>query len=250
MTVPPTAAALITGAGSGIGAAVAVRLARRGVRVALLGRTESRLEATAREIRQSQSADVIVIAAHQEQESDVNRAADAVTEAFGGIDILVNNAAIYEAGTVAETSTDSWDHILEVNLRGPFLLTRRFLPQMRERGGGVIINVASTLAERPLAGYAAYSTSKAALLALTRCVALEEATHGIRSVAICPGVVDTPIHGTEEERREAMHRMAAFHPLGRVGTADEVARWIDRLASADASWITGTVFTIDGGVSL
>ena len=246
----PTAAALITGAGSGIGAAVAGRLARRGVRVALLGRTESRLEATAREIRQSPGADVIVIAAHQERESDVDRAADAIIKAFGGIDILVNNAAVYEAGTVAETSTDSWDHILEVNLRGPFLLTRRFLPQMRGRGGGVIINVASTLAQRPLAGYAAYSTSKAALLALTRCVALEEASHGIRSVAVCPGVVDTPIHGTEEERRESMHRMAAFHPLGRVGTAAEVARWIDRLASTDASWITGTVFTIDGGDSL
>ncbi len=249
MTAPEGRVALVTGGGSGIGAATARRLAGRGMRVALMGRTRSRLERTAEDITAAGSPSPLVVEGHQEDEESVRAAVTQVRETFGAIDVLFNNAATYEPGTTCEAPLESWDRTLAINVRGPLLLARAVVPLMRERGGGVIVNNASTLGLRPIAGFAAYSVSKAALISLTRCLALEEAKHRIRVLAICPGVVDTPIHD-RPDREAFLSDVASLHPLGRVGTADEVAALVDYLVADDASWMTGSVITIDGGISL
>jgi NAD(P)-dependent dehydrogenase (short-subunit alcohol dehydrogenase family) len=138
-----------------------------------------------------------------------------------------------------------------VNLRGPVLLAREVIPLQRRQGSGVIVNNASTLGLKPVPGVAAYAVSKAALIMLTRCLALEEAPHGIRALAICPGVVDTPIHEVPGGKNAAfLDEMGKLHPLGRVGTADEVAALVEFLVGPEASWMTGSVVTIDGGISI
>jgi NAD(P)-dependent dehydrogenase (short-subunit alcohol dehydrogenase family) len=141
-----------------------------------------------------------------------------------------------------------------VNLRGPFLLTREVLPVMRRQASGVVINNSSTLGLRPIPGTAPYCVAKAALIMLTRATAQEEAQHGIRVAAVCPGVVDTPIHrqrfGGEQPPAEFLEEMGRLHPLGRVGRPEEVAELVLFLASDSSSWTTGAIVTIDGGISL
>lgn len=244
--------ALVTGAGSGIGRSAACALAREGARVALLGRSTSKLTATAREITEQQA---IVVTAHHERPEDASRAIERTIEAFGHLDILVNNAGEYRPGTVADTTPEEWGRGLDVNLTGPFLLTRAALPHLRQAGGGVIVNVASTLGLKPVPGAATYSVAKAGLVMLTQATAIEEARHGIRALAVCPGVVDTPIH--ENRRGEPpgdhatfLEQMATLHPLGRVGRPDEIAELILFLASDASAWTTGSVVPIDGGISL
>lgn len=243
-----TPVALITGGGSGIGAATARQMAHAGFRVALLGRTRARLERVAGEIRDGGHPEPLVIPCRQELEAEAELAVSLTHEAHGRLDVLVNNAAIFEPGAVRDATAEHWSTMLAINLQGPVFLSRAALPFLEETRG-VIVNVSSTLGERPVAGYAAYSASKAALISLTRSLALEEASRGIRAVAICPGVVDTPIHG-DEGRPEKMAAMAEMHPLGRVGTPDEVAGLVLHLCGEHSRWITGSVFTIDGGISL
>ena len=134
-------------------------------------------------------------------------------------------------------------------------MTREALPLLRENGGGVIINNASTLGLRPVPGSAAYCVAKAGLVMLSRACAIEEAGNGVRSLAICPGVVDTPIHrnrggGPNDSASDFLQAAAGMHPLGRVGTSDEVASLVLFLASDESSWTTGSVITVDGGISL
>ena len=245
-----TRTALITGGGSGIGAAVAQRLSAQGVRVAIIGRTREKLEAVADSIAENGHDKPLILPADQSNESEVTEAVGRTVEAFGSIDFLFNNAAVYEQGTTCDATLESWDRTLSINVRGPVLLCRAVVPVQRRQQFGVIVNNSSTLGIKPLGGYSAYSVSKAALLTLTRCLALEEAANGIRVLAICPGVVDTPIHGSSEESKEFLEKIAKFHPLGRNGTADEVARLVEYLASDNASWMTGSVISIDGGIAL
>ena len=246
-----TRTALITGGGSGIGAAFARRMARRGIRCAILGRNADKLERTAAEIGTEEGLTPLVVPADQQDEAAVRSAVDQVADAFGRIDIVFNNAAIYDFATAAGASMDLWDKTMAVNFRGPLLVARAVLPLQRELRSGVIINNASTLGFRTVPGVAPYACSKAALIMLTQCLALEEAEHGIRVLAICPGVVDTPIHTAEgTDREELFAKMAAIHPLQRVGTPDEVAALAEHLAGDDATWMTGSIITIDGGVSL
>lgn len=243
--------ALITGGGSGIGAATAERFGRAGVRVAILGRDESKLVSTAEAVRKESGAAPLVVPADQKDDTAVKEAVARVVKEFGRIDILVNNAAVYELGGAADSSMEHWDRIMDINFRGALLVTREVLACQREQGSGVIVNVASTLGFRTIPGVAAYACSKSALLMLTQCLALEEAQHGIRIVAVCPGFVDTPIHTVQgEERDRLLERMAELHPLNRVGTSDEVAAMIEYLSNDDARWMTGSVVTIDGGISL
>lgn len=244
--------ALVTGAGSGIGLAATRRLVDAGARVTLLGRTRSKLEEATAELPNDKT--LIAIAQH-EKPSEVESAIDATVERFGALDIVVNNAGEYTRGTVSETSTADWEHGLAVNLTGPFLLTRAALPHLRRSArGGVIINVASTLALQPIPGATSYCVAKAGLVMLTRATALEEASHGVRAVVICPGVVDTPIHHNPKNdatgHARFLEEMGKLHPLGRVGTVDEVAQLILFLASDASSWTTGSVIPIDGGISL
>jgi len=235
--------ALISGGGSGIGRAVASRFVGEGGRVAIIGRTPRKLEAVAAGLP---DGSVLVLAGDH---SDAEFAAGAVArtvELFGGIDLLFNNAGVYPAGGVAECRREVWEETLAINLTGPFLLTREALPVLRRQGRGVIINNASTLGLRPIPGRAAYCVSKAGLVMLTQAIALEEARNGIRANVLCPGVVDTPILDAASSRAE----LASLHPLGRIGTVEEVASAVLFLASDESRWTTGAVVTVDGGISL
>ena len=239
--------ALVSGAGSGIGRAVAEGLAREGASVALLGRTRSKLEETAERLPPKRS---LVIEGMHEDPLDAARAVRSTVEAFGGLDVLVNNAGVFIGGTAAGTTDEDWRLAL-ANLTGPFLLTREALPPLRRRRGS-IVNVGSTLGSRPIPGALPYAVSKAGLAMLTIATALEEAPNRVRVNAVAPGIVDTPI--LQRRSREAaeisdyLEEMGRLHPLGRVGKPEEVAAAIIFLASEDSAWTTGAVLPVDGGI--
>lgn len=243
--------ALVSGGGSGIGRATARAFARDGARVALLGRSEARLKETAEEMPEGHA---LLVTGHQERPSDARSAVEKTVETWGRLDILVNNAGEYRPGTLAETTPEEWTHGLEVNLSGPFLLTQAALPHLRRSGSGVVVNVSSTLGLRPVPGVLAYSVAKAGLVMLTQATAIEEAPHGVRAVAICPGVVDTPIHRKRlddaREHEKFLEEAGTLHPLGRVGRPEEIAELILFLASDASAWTTGSIIPIDGGISL
>jgi len=235
---------LVTGGGSGIGAATARLMAGRGGRVALVGRTASKLEAVRDEIEKEGGTALVLPADLFDPQAPAQVVEEAARE-LGGLDVVVNNAALYRAESVARMSLQDWQMHFDLNLRAPFLLCQAAHPWLKSSGRGVVVNVLSTLAQRPVPGVAAYSASKAALWSLTQTLALEWAGDGIRSVAVSPGVVDTPIH----EGRD-LTEMAAMHPLGRVGTAQEIAAAILYLACDASAWTTGSVLTVDGGIHL
>ncbi len=237
--------ALITGAGSGIGRATALRFAAEGGRVALLGRSAEKLEAVADELGRDRAR---VFPAHHEDSAAVRDVLAAIGSEWGRLDFVFNNAGTYLPRRAADTSDAEWNEAIASNLTGPFVVTRECLPLLRADGGGAIVNNASTLALAPIPESSAYSVAKAGLLMLTRATALEEAQHGVRVLAICPGVVDTPIHSVRGEG--FIDEAGGLHPLGRVGTPEEVATLVLFLASRESSWTTGAIVTIDGGIAL
>ena len=244
--------ALITGGGSGIGRAVAEGFCKHGGAVGLIGRTRSKLESVVSDLP---GGSALVFDGCHEDPDFVRQAVREAVTSFGQIDFLFNNAGTYTTSTVSECSRELWQRALAENLSGPFFLTREVLPFMRKRKSGVIINNSSTLGLKPIPGAAPYCVAKAALIMLTRATALEEASHGIRVNAICPGVVDTPIHddrsaGDSRSRTAFLEHMGRLHPLGRVGTSADVAALTLFLASDDSPWTTGAVITVDGGISL
>ena len=244
--------AIVSGAGSGIGKAVAEAFATEGGKVALVGRTREKLEAVASLLP---TGSALVLAGRHEDPVFARSAAAATFERFGRIDLLFNNAGSYSASGVAECSDDRWNDALASNLSGPFRMTREVLPFFREQKSGVIINNSSTLGLKPIAGAAPYCVAKAGLVMLTRSTALEEAEHGIRVNCICPGVVDTPIHrdrvgGDARALESFLDEAGSLHPLGRVGSPQEIAALTLFLASDESPWTTGAVVTIDGGISL
>jgi meso-butanediol dehydrogenase/(S,S)-butanediol dehydrogenase/diacetyl reductase len=243
--------ALVSGAGSGIGRAVAEALAREGAHVVLLGRTRKKLDDAAARLPAGRA---LVVAARHEDPAGAAGAVRAAVEAFGGLDVLVNNAGEFVPGSAADATLDAWNASLAANLTGPFLLTREALPHLR-RSAGAVVNVASTLGIRPIPGVLPYAVAKAGLVMLTLAAAAEEAPHGVRINCVCPGVVDTPIHrrrvGEDPEAIAAFLReMGRLHPLGRVGKPEEVASLVLFLASAESSWTTGAVVAADGGILL
>jgi NAD(P)-dependent dehydrogenase (short-subunit alcohol dehydrogenase family) len=169
---------------------------------------------------------------------------------FGGLDALVNAAGVISSGAVQETSDESWDAMLDINVRAPFRLIREATPALVERRGAVV-NVSSVAGPRAFPGVAAYCVSKAAIDQLTRCAALDLAPKGVRVNAVNPGVVRTNLHrrsGMEEAKyREFLERSTTTHPLGRIGTVEEIADVIAFLLSPSSAWITGETVAIDGG---
>ena len=175
---------------------------------------------------------------------------DAAEKTFGGIDVVVNAAGIIANGTVENTTLEAWDYMFSVNVRAPFYLMQRAMPYLIERKGNVV-NVSSVTGVRAFPGVLAYCSSKAALDQMTHCVALEVAGKGVRVNAVNPGVTITMLHrsgGMDDDAYAAfLERSKATHPLGRLGTAEEVAELIYFLASPQAGWITGVSYSIDGG---
>ncbi len=240
---------LVTGASSGIGRAAAIRFGAAGMRVALVARRADRLAEVASQVAARGGRSTIIVG-DMTKEEDIERAVGETAKTFGGIDVLVNAAGVIANGTVENTALPAWDDMFAVNVRGPFYLMQRALPYLVERRGN-IVNVSSVTGIRAFPGVLAYAVSKAALDQLTHCAALELASKGVRVNAVNPGVVVTGLHrtGGMEEAAYAsfLERSKTTHPLGRVGSAEEVAELIFFLASPQAGWITGASYPIDGG---
>ena len=238
--------ALVTGASSGIGAAIARRLARDGYRVMAAGRDAKRTESLAVESPAIRPWVGDLTAANHCQ----RLVADCV-KAQGGLDVLVNNAGIYEIANAEATSDDAWNRTIAINLTVPFFLSRAALPELRKRKGS-IVNIASDWGLKGGAKAVAYCASKGGLVMMTRAMAIDHAAEGIRVNAVCPGDVETPMLYRSGATRGADAKTAlaeanAESRSGRVTTPHEVAAIVAFLASAEAAQITGTAFPIDGG---
>lgn len=241
--------AIVTGATSGIGRAVAVKFAAAGARVAAVGRNRENLDALQNEIEQTGGI-IKTIRADVTDESDAQKIVETTVENFGQIDILINAAGIIGNGTIENTALNDWDEMMNVNLRSVFALMQKTIPFL-EKTKGNIVNVSSVAGLRSFPGVLAYCVSKAGIDQLTRCASLELAPKQIRVNAVNPGVVVTELHkrsGMDEENYAAfLEKSKQTHPLGRAGSPDEVADLILFLASEKAGWITGVTYSIDGG---
>lgn len=235
--------ALITGAGSGIGATIAERFARAGYRVALFDINEN----TAVEVagRMERPEETIAFGGDVANEADVREAVRRTVQKFGSLDVLVNNAGIEIYGTVVELTPEQWDRQMAVNLRGAYLFSKYAIPEMRR--GGAIVHISSAHAHVSWPRCPAYDATKAGVIGLTRAMAIDHGRQGIRVNAICPGYISTPMlekaFALGECDREAVLK---FHPLGRIGTPMDVAEATLFLASEAASFISGTVLNVDG----
>jgi NAD(P)-dependent dehydrogenase (short-subunit alcohol dehydrogenase family) len=238
---------IVTGASSGIGQAAARLFAANGAKVVAVGRNEREL---LQMIGETGSGKMKPVLGDVTELSQLDRIVGDTVDAFGRIDVLVNSAGIIKNGTVENTSLDDWDKMMSVNLRSVFVLTKKCVPYLAETRGNVV-NVSSVAGTRAFPNVLAYCVSKAAVDQFTRCAALELAPKGIRVNAVNPGVVVTNIHKRGGMDAEAYEQFLAHstttHPIGRVGTAEEVAELIYYLASEKASWITGATYAIDGG---
>lgn len=256
--------ALITGAGTmnggvGNGKATAIRLAQEGATICALDIQLEAAEETCERIRAEGGA-ALALKADVTSETQTAAAVADCLDAFGKIDILHNNVGILRAGGAADTSVADWDLMTDVNMKAVFLPTKHVLPHFIKRGAGVITNVSSIAGLRYLGTpYIGYNATKGAIISYTRNLAAEVAPHGIRANAILPGFIDTPMarniteQGADDPERIDWNALdqqrAARIPLGRVGTPWDVANAAVFLASDDASYITGTEITVDGGVS-
>jgi NAD(P)-dependent dehydrogenase (short-subunit alcohol dehydrogenase family) len=244
--------ALVTGATSGIGAAIAHRFAAEGASIALVARRAESLHQMAETLAQS-GARVHPIAVDLAADEGPESAVRETVAAFGRLDILVNSAGILSMGTIETTSLAAWDEMMRINVRSVFELMQKAMPHLAEHRGNVV-NISSVTGPRSFPGVLAYCVSKAALDQLTHCAALEMAEKGVRINSVNPGVVATGLHlktGMEEAAYEAfLQRSRTTHPLGRVGTPEEVVELALFLASDRASWITGVTYLIDGGRAL
>jgi len=244
--------AVVTGATSGIGRACAFGFANEGAKVICVGRNEDALNTIVQELRNT-GAEALPIRADLSNDVEADHVVDEAVKAFGGIDVLVNAAGFIKSGTIENTSIETWDEMMNVNVRVVFRLMQRAAPSLIERRGNVV-NISSVTGLRSFPGVLAYCVSKAAVDQLTRCSALELASKGVRVNAVNPGVVVTEIHkrgGMNEEAYAAfLEHSKTTHPLGRTGQPEEIAALVLFLASDEASWITGATYSIDGGRAL
>ena len=240
--------ALVTGAASGIGAATARRLRSEGARVALADLNESAGTSLAKELAGGDdgasfhAVDVADLAS-------VERLVEAVARRFGRLDVLVNNAGIGSFGETPDVDPEQWHRVIAVDLHSVFYGCRAAIPQLRRAGGGAIVNTASISGLGGDYGFAAYNAAKGAVVNYTRTLALDHAKDGIRTNAVCPGPIDTPLAALLVSNPTIVAECARVIPMGRVGRADEVAAAIAFLASDDASYVNGVCLEVDGGLT-
>lgn len=234
--------ALVTGAGRGIGHAIAIRLAREGARVACVSRSEANAQKTANEIGERAKAYVGDVADH----AAVQQIAEQILGEFERVDILVNNAGVTRDTLAMRMSEEDWDVVLNTNLKGAFNVTQALLRSMVRQRSGRIINISSVVGIIGNAGQANYVASKAGLIGFTKSIAREVATRGITVNAIAPGLIETDMTTglSEEIRKNIMSKI----PLGSLGQPDDIASAVAFLASDDARYITGQVLCVDGGM--
>ncbi|MEX3007871.1 SDR family NAD(P)-dependent oxidoreductase [Hoeflea sp. TYP-13] len=249
--VPQISSVLIFGGARGIGAATARAFTDSGARVTIADLLAEEGEAVAAELGSDRAQFVRCDVAEPQQ---ISAAYDRAVEKFDAINVVFNNVGIARYGTVDELSLDDWDFTLRVNLTAQFVSCKRAVQEMKRTGGGVIVNTASILGHASQKTTAAYAASKAAVMGLTRTVAIDHAGDGIRCVSISPGTIDTPLvqiaaRTFKDRKPEDLEReWAAHHPLNRLGKPEEVAAAVVFLASPQAGFITGSDLLIDGGI--
>lgn len=238
--------ALITGASRGLGRAMAVALAHGGAKLALVARDEDKLKETAAEVTAAGS-EARVFIADVAREADVERLKHEVSQAFGHVDILINNAGMNHRKNLVDFTLDEWQRVMDTNVTSVFLMCRAFIPMMKGRGYGRIINMTSIMAHVSLPGRTVYSTTKTALLGLTRALAQEVAADGITVVGISPGPFGTDMNIPVMQNPELNAQFISKIPLGRWGKVEEIGQLALFLCSDGAGFITGTDILIDGG---
>jgi NAD(P)-dependent dehydrogenase (short-subunit alcohol dehydrogenase family) len=245
--------ALVTGGGTGIGAAITARFVEEGAKVCITGRRKDRL---AQQASAYPAGSVLACPGDVSSYDDIKRVVGAAIEFGGGIDVLVNNAASDVYGIITDLEPEDWQQVMNVNLNAPFLLMKETLPHMMQQGSGSIINIASIGGIRCMAGSPAYGTAKAGLIHLSKAVALDYGPYGVRCNAVCPGATRTEMFedtlgkiaeakGTDIE--SLLKHFSAPIPLRRVSAPKEMAGVCAFLASEDSSFMTGAVLVVDGG---
>ena len=241
--------AIVTGAGAGIGRAIALRMSEEGARVVISDVDEE----AANEVASELEGDSLVQRADVTKENEVEALVRRVVEEWGGLDVMVNNAGVGIAASTPETTEEDWDVVLHVCLKGTFFGMKYAIPTMRDSGGGSVINMSSIAALVGLNDRAAYSAAKGGILSLTRAAAIDHIEEGIRVNCIAPGTVDTPwvarITAGYDDPEEARETMKARQPHGRLVTPEEIAAMAAYLASDEAGSTVGACMVVDGGMT-
>jgi NAD(P)-dependent dehydrogenase (short-subunit alcohol dehydrogenase family) len=244
--------AVVSGATSGIGRATALAFAAEGAHVAVIGRRADRLRETAAAARE-RGVRALELAGDTRDVAAARSWATRVGEEFGRVDFLVNAAGVLGPGSIENTPLEEWDRQMDTNVRALFLVTQEFTALLKQGRDAAVVNVSSVTSYRAYANLLAYCVSKAAVDMLTRCVALDLASHGIRVNAVNPGVVRTELHtvtGAVADYEAFVERSKTTHPLGRIGKPEEIADAILFLCSKQAGWVTGVTMPVDGGRGL
>jgi len=242
--------AIVTGATDGIGKAIALKFAKEGAKIMMVGRDEAKGRAALEKVREHGEA--TYFKADVSNSSQVKKLVDETIQKYGRIDILVNNAAIVSVGTVVNTSEEIWDQVIDINMKGVFLCCKYVIPYMQKKGGGAIVNIGSINSLMAMENEAVYDASKGGVLMLTRAIALDFAKSNIRANCICPGAIETAMLKTSldgaPDPAKAREWITARHPVGHLGKPDEIAEAALFLASDASSFVTGTALPVDGGI--
>jgi NAD(P)-dependent dehydrogenase (short-subunit alcohol dehydrogenase family) len=245
--------AIITGAAAGIGAASATLFAREGAKIVAVDIESELLDQLSGQIKRA-GGDCFVVTADVSKRDDVQNALRLATGKFGRVDILFNNAGIVPTGKIEAISEEQWDRAMAINVKSMYLFCHEVIPKFRAQGGGVILNTASATALRAVVDRACYTATKAAVVGLTKSMALDCIRDNIRVNCLCPGTVDTPSLAQRlaafPDPAEARKSFIARQPMGRFGTAEEIAQAALYLVSSASEFVTGLAFAIDGGLSI
>lgn len=245
--------AIVTGAAAGIGRESTLLFAREGAKIAAVDLDDDGVRALVQEISAG-GGEAFAAPADISRVEQAQQVVRAVLERFGRVDILFNNAGIVPHGKIHATTEAEWDRTMMVNVKSIYLLCHEVVPVFLRQGGGVILNTSSATALRSVPERAAYNASKGAVLALTRSMALDYVRDNIRVNCLCPGTIDTPSFRRRmaafPDPEEARRQFVARQPMGRLGTAEEVAQAALYLVSDEAQFVTGTAFSIDGGLAI
>jgi glucose 1-dehydrogenase len=248
--------AIITGSSKGIGRSIALAFAKSGnySGIVVNGRKIDEAKRVTKEIQGIENCDSIAIIADVSQETDCIRLIDETVKHYGRIDVLVNNAGIQQEVPFEKTSTDIWQKIIDVDLTGPFVCSREAVKHMirnqENKKGGCIINISSVHQEIPKPFYVAYASAKAGIMMMTKTMALELARYNIRVNAVAPGAIETDMNRELKVDRAELRNVLRRIPLQRIGTTQEVANVVEFLASDKASYVTGSTYFVDGGMTL